>query len=93
MGPAGRRRGHRTSRRSLSQRLTKRETEILTLVYEGMASTTIAKTLFISKRTVDVHIYNITPKTGTNSVIEAALGVARRAGLLANSPVPQRRCS
>jgi DNA-binding NarL/FixJ family response regulator len=76
----------------LSQPLTKREREVLTLVSEGMAHTTIAKTLFISKRTVDVHIYNITLKTGTNSVIEA-LGVARRAGLLANPPAPQGRSS
>jgi PAS domain S-box-containing protein len=48
--------------------LTEREREILRLVAEGRSSTTIAKTLFISTRTVDTHRKNIMSKLGIRTI-------------------------
>src|SRR5688572_13517006 len=69
----------------LIQPLTKREIEILGALADGRPRAVVAGELFISKRTLEKHVFNICTKTGTNSLLEA-LGVARRAGLLANLP-------
>lgn len=47
--------------------LSKRELELLTLVSSGLSNEEIAKTLNISKHTVDKHIENIFAKTQTES--------------------------
>lgn len=61
--------------------LTPRESEILALVAEGRTNGEIGKQLFISTKTVSVHVSNILAKLDAASRTEAA-AVARRRGLL-----------
>lgn len=61
--------------------LTPREGEILALVAEGRSNGEIGKQLFISTKTVSVHVSNILAKLDAASRTEAA-AVARRRGLL-----------
>jgi DNA-binding CsgD family transcriptional regulator/tetratricopeptide (TPR) repeat protein len=61
--------------------LTPREHEILTLVAEGRTNADIARQLFISSKTVSVHVSNILAKLGATGRTEAA-ALARRRGLL-----------
>jgi DNA-binding CsgD family transcriptional regulator/tetratricopeptide (TPR) repeat protein len=63
------------------QRLTAREKEILALVAEGRSNGEIGKQLFISTKTVSVHVSNILGKLGAAGRTEAA-AIARRDGLL-----------
>lgn len=60
--------------------LTARELEVLKLVAAGMTNAQVAETLFISKKTVSVHVSHILEKFGVSSRVEAA-GVAHRWGL------------
>ncbi|GAA5106881.1 helix-turn-helix transcriptional regulator [Alloalcanivorax gelatiniphagus] len=64
-----------------SATLTPREGEILALVAEGRSNGEIGKQLFISTKTVSVHVSNILAKLDAASRTEAA-AVARRRGLL-----------
>jgi DNA-binding NarL/FixJ family response regulator len=50
--------------------LSDRELEILNLVSDGLTNDQIAKTLEISKRTVDNHVSNILDKTKTKNRVE-----------------------
>jgi len=61
--------------------LTARETEILTLVAEGRSNGEIGKRLFISAKTVSVHVSNILGKLGASGRTEAA-AIGRRRGLI-----------
>jgi len=61
--------------------LTAREAEILALVAEGRSNGEIARQLFISAKTVSVHVSNILTKLGASGRTEAA-AIARRNGLL-----------
>ena len=61
--------------------LTPRETEILALVAQGRSNADIGRQLFISAKTVSVHVSNILAKLGASGRTEAA-AVARRDGLL-----------
>ena len=61
--------------------LTARETEILGLVAQGRSNGEIARLLFISVKTVSVHVSNILAKLGAGGRTEAA-AIARREGLL-----------
>ncbi|GII94942.1 helix-turn-helix transcriptional regulator [Sinosporangium siamense] len=61
--------------------LTGREREVLRLVANGMSNRAIAAELFISAKTVSVHVSNILAKLHASSRGEAA-AVARRSGLL-----------
>jgi ATP/maltotriose-dependent transcriptional regulator MalT len=63
------------------QALTARESEILTLVADGRSNGEIGKQLFISTKTVSVHVSNILAKLGASGRTEAA-AIARRTGLL-----------
>jgi len=65
--------------------LTPRETEVLRLVADGLSNTAIADQLFISVKTVSVHISNILAKLGVASRAEAA-ALAHRRKLLHASP-------
>ncbi|QIG45467.1 AAA family ATPase [Nocardioides anomalus] len=64
-----------------SDALTPRETEILALVADGRSNGEIGKQLFISAKTVSVHVSNILGKLGAAGRTEAA-AIARRRGLL-----------
>ncbi|NGN95712.1 AAA family ATPase [Nocardioides sp. KC13] len=64
-----------------STALTPRESEILTLVAAGRSNGEIGKQLFISTKTVSVHVSNILGKLGAGSRTEAA-AIARRQELI-----------
>ena len=64
-----------------SDALTARESEILALVAEGRSNGEIGKQLFISAKTVSVHVSNILGKLGAAGRTEAA-AIARRRGLI-----------
>jgi ATP/maltotriose-dependent transcriptional regulator MalT len=64
--------------------LTPRETEVLALVAAGASNAAIAAELFISAKTVSVHVSSILAKLGAASRGEAA-AIAHRLGLLAAS--------
>ena len=64
-----------------SQTLTAREAEILALVADGRSNGEIGKQLYISTKTVSVHVSNILAKLGAAGRTEAA-AIARRRGLL-----------
>jgi DNA-binding CsgD family transcriptional regulator/tetratricopeptide (TPR) repeat protein len=61
--------------------LTAREREILALVADGRSNGEVAKQLFISTKTVSVHVSNILGKLGASGRTEAA-AIARRRGPL-----------
>lgn len=71
----------RASDGAASDALTAREAEILALVAEGRTNGEIGKQLFISAKTVSVHVSNILAKLGASGRTEAA-AIARRRGLL-----------
>ena len=62
-------------------RLTRRETEILSLIVEGHSSKKVADLLFVSKRTVDFHLDNIYDKLNVTNRMQA-LQRAMRLGIL-----------
>jgi len=61
--------------------LTARESEILKLVADGRTNGEIGKQLFISTKTVSVHVSNILAKLGASGRTEAA-AIGRRTGLV-----------
>ena len=75
------RREIREPRGAVAADLTARESEILALVAEGRSNGEIARQLFISTKTVSVHVSNILAKLGAAGRTEAA-AIARRDGLL-----------
>lgn len=58
--------------------LTHREREVLAFLVAGRSNGEIAKELFISDKTVSVHVSNILRKTGTTSRVAAAALAERR---------------
>lgn len=67
-------------------KLTKREIEVLTLVFEGRTSKEVADMLYISKRTVDFHLANIFDKLQVSNRVQACRRAARL-GLLDMSSI------
>ena len=61
--------------------LTPREVEVLVLVAQGRSNGEIGKRLYISTKTVSVHVSNILAKLGASGRTEAA-ALARRRGLI-----------
>ena len=55
------------------EELNSREVEVIQLVAQGIHNWEIAKTLYISERTVQTHLINIYRKLGVNSRTEAAI--------------------
>ena len=60
--------------------LSRREHEVLALMSEGRTNREIGERLFISQKTVGVHVGNILSKLGVSGRVEAA-AVAIRLGL------------
>jgi DNA-binding NarL/FixJ family response regulator len=63
------------------QELTAREREVLALVAEGRSNGEVGQQLYITTKTVSVHVSNILAKLGASGRTEAA-AIARREGLL-----------
>jgi DNA-binding NarL/FixJ family response regulator len=80
------------SRESSAPRvLTKREREILGLMTDGLRHGEIARSLFISPKTVATHVEHILRKLGVRSSMEA-VSVAYREGIIRPKlPAPGRR--
>ena len=64
-------RGSRTSTRTNTHGLTKREAEIYELLTQGLRNSAIAKRLFVTTKTVDHHVSAIFTKLGVSSRAEA----------------------
>jgi DNA-binding NarL/FixJ family response regulator len=64
--------------------LTRRELEVLALLVEGRTNPEIANELFISPRTVSVHVTHILEKLGVENR-SAAVALALRTGLMTPS--------
>jgi DNA-binding CsgD family transcriptional regulator/tetratricopeptide (TPR) repeat protein len=79
--------GRRAARELEHGGLTRRELEILRLVAVGRTNREIAHQLFLSRRTVDMHVRNMLAKLGCRSRTEATTK-AHELGLL--EPVPSR---
>jgi DNA-binding CsgD family transcriptional regulator len=60
--------------------LSRREREVLAVIAEGRTNREIGERLFISQKTVGVHVGNILAKLGVSGRVEAA-AVAIRLGL------------
>ncbi len=60
--------------------LSVREREVLKLIAQGRTNPEIGERLFITRKTVGVHVGNILAKLGVSGRVEAA-GVAIRLGL------------
>jgi DNA-binding NarL/FixJ family response regulator len=73
--------GRRAAERVGGSRLTRRELEVMRLVASGRTNREIARDLFVSTRTVDMHVRNILVKLRARSRTEAA-HKANEAGLL-----------
>lgn len=54
-------------------KLTKREHEVLNLLCKGLSSIEIAEKLFISKKTVEGHKYNLLTKTGSKNTVSLVM--------------------
>lgn len=80
-GGGGVRGGTDWSDSSVAARLTRRETEVLRLVSNGSSNQQIADLLKISRRTVEVHRYNILAKLNARNSIEAS-NIARKLRLI-----------
>ena len=78
--PGGRRRSARAHRRTDTFGLSGREREVLALVAQGRTNREIGERLFISQKTVGVHVGNILAKLEVSGRVEAA-AVAIRLGL------------
>ncbi len=68
--------------------LSRREHEVLGLIAEGRTNREIAERLYISERTVHVHVGRVLAKLGVSGRVEAA-AVAIRLGLTGPMPTPQ----
>ncbi|HUG49181.1 MAG TPA: LuxR C-terminal-related transcriptional regulator [Candidatus Limnocylindria bacterium] len=67
--------------------LSPRESAVLNVLAEGRTNREIAERLFISERTVAVHVRRILAKLGVSGRVEAA-GLAIRLGLVPDEPLP-----
>jgi DNA-binding CsgD family transcriptional regulator len=67
--------------------LSRREHEVLALIAEGRTNREIGERLFISQKTVGVHVGNILAKLRVSGRVEAA-AVAIRLGLTGDEAIP-----
>jgi DNA-binding CsgD family transcriptional regulator/tetratricopeptide (TPR) repeat protein len=75
---------YRTAAPRRDESLTPREAEVLALVSQGRSNRDIAQQLFISAKTVSVHVSNILAKLDAAGRTEA-VAIARRRGLILDS--------
>ena len=68
---------HRASRAQHDFGLSKRELEVLALIAEGRSNPEIGRQLFITRKTVAVHVSNILTKLGVSGRVEAAAAAIR----------------
>ncbi len=80
-GRAGRGAATRVADADGAVTLTSREEQVLSLIAEGRTNRQIGRALYISDKTVSVHVSNILAKLGAGGRTEAA-AIARRDGLL-----------
>ena len=78
---AGVRKPRRAEASRFDEALTAREQEVLALVTQGRSNRDIGRQLYISAKTVSVHVSNILAKLGAGGRTEA-VAIARRRGLL-----------
>jgi two-component system, NarL family, nitrate/nitrite response regulator NarL len=60
--------------------LTRREREISTLIGRGSTNGEVARSLGVSRRTVETHVENILFKLGVRSRVEIALWASKNLG-------------
>ncbi|KSW29401.1 helix-turn-helix transcriptional regulator [Cellulomonas sp. B6] len=72
--------------------LTARETEVLALVAQGLSNRQVGERLFISGKTVSVHVSNVLAKLGASGRTEA-VAIAHRRGLLGTAAAREGRVS
>jgi DNA-binding NarL/FixJ family response regulator len=78
--------GAAETKKTLHQRLTRREMDVMQALLQGYSNKEIARELVISERTVQTHLSNIFSKMDVNSRTEAVL-VAMRDGWIAQPSV------
>jgi len=81
LGESAEQRLGREAANGAASTLSRREVEVVRLVAEGRTNKEIASELFLSTRTVDMHVRNILAKLDCRSRVEASTK-AREAGLL-----------
>ena len=72
----GRRKGLTTAGGSLTM-LTRREQEVAALVSQGLTNRSIAQRLYVTEKTIEMHLSNVFLKLGVSSRTEAAAAVIR----------------
>ncbi|GIG40863.1 helix-turn-helix transcriptional regulator [Cellulomonas phragmiteti] len=72
--------------------LTAREAEVLALVAQGLSNRQVGERLFISGKTVSVHVSNLLAKLGASGRTEAVT-IAHERGLLGRGPLGEERVS
>jgi DNA-binding CsgD family transcriptional regulator len=77
LGVRGLTRGPHPTTRANPANLTARELEVLGLLVEGLRNADIARRLFVSPKTVDLHVSAILAKLGVRTRGEAARAAAR----------------